>query len=119
MKRALLFVAAAAFVALGMTGAAREAKTVIGEVVDVNCSLKKGDEGVGEAHKDCATACARRGQPLAILASDGLYILKGEWTKNNNEKLIEFIAAKVEAAGEVTEVNGKKMLVLSSVKLAK
>jgi hypothetical protein len=118
MKRAMLAVIMAAIVGFGAAASAREASTVTGEVVSLNCYLKNKTEAVGEAHKDCAVLTARRGGPLAILTADELYIVKGEWTKNKNERLIDFIATRVTATGEVVDVNGKKMINVTDVTAA-
>jgi hypothetical protein len=118
-RTAIAILAVFAIVALGAGLSAREVQTVTGEVIDLNCYLKKGDAGHGEAHKECAIACAKRGEPLAILAPDGFYAIKGDWTKNKNEKLIEWIAQTVRATGEVREVNGKKLILLTDIEPAK
>jgi hypothetical protein len=118
MKRAVLYVLAAA-VALGVSVGAREVQTVSGELIALNCYLKNKADATGAAHKDCAVANARQGQPLAILAGTEFYIIKGDWTKNKNEKLIDFVAMKVNATGDVVEMNGKKLINLTDVSTAK
>src|SRR5262245_9166626 len=50
--------------------------TVKGEVVDLWCYLEGGDRGPSK--KQCATACAKAGNPIGILDSDGkLYVAAG------------------------------------------
>jgi len=50
--------------------------TVKGEVVDLWCYLEGGDRG--PAKKQCATACAKAGNPIGILDSAGnLYVAAG------------------------------------------
>lgn len=94
-------------------------KTVTGEVVHQGCYLKRGAEkGSGPAHADCALACAKKGLPLAIVAEDGLYVITGDYTKDNNAKLLEFVAKKVEATGEVTEQDGTKRIAVTAIKVA-
>lgn len=117
MRKILAVAAAAAFVASVSLFA--ETKTVKGEVVDVACQLKKAPGGQGEAHKGCANVCAKKGAAMGILASDGVYEISGDYAANNNAKLIEFVAAQVEATGDVTEKDGKKIITVNSMKAAK
>ena len=64
-------------------------------------------------HESCAVSCAKRGSPMGILASDGVYLIAGDYTKENNKRLIEYVAKKVEAKGEVTEKDGKKTIAVT------
>lgn len=53
-----------------------ERATVRGEVVDLWCYLEGGDRGPEK--KQCATACAKAGNPIGILDSKGnLYVAAG------------------------------------------
>ena len=117
MRKVLAIAAAAAFVASASLLA--ETKTVKGEVVEIACHTKKGAGGSGEAHKGCATGCAKKGHAMGILASDSVYEIAGDYSANNNAKLIEFVAAQVEATGDVTEKDGKKIITVTSMKAAK
>ena len=92
--------------------------TVKGEVVDVACSTKKGEGGKGEAHAGCAMACARKGLPVGILTADAIYTVVGDYAANSNAKLLDFVARKVVATGEVTEKDGVKSINVKSIKLA-
>ena len=96
-----------------------ESRTVRGEVVDLQCSTEKARSGRGEAHGACAMDCARRGQPLAILADDALYLIAGDYTANNNAKLLDFVARRVEAKGQVEEKDGKRIITVASMALVK
>lgn len=118
MRKILAIAAAAALVAASASLFA-ESKTVKGEVVEVACHTKKGAGGHGDAHKGCATACAKKGNAMGILASDAVYEIAGDYTADNNAKLLEFVAAQVEATGEVSEKDGKKIITVSSIKAAK
>ncbi len=61
--------------------------------------------------KDCAIACAKKGQPLALLASDGqVYTIAGGLAANNNAKLIPHISHTVEITGDAVAMNGKMMI---------
>jgi hypothetical protein len=95
-------------------GVAAEPRTVAGEVVDVRCYEKTADN-TGNAHVDCALSCARRGATLGILAADGVYIITGEYTAAANTRLIEFVARRVEATGEVTERDGHRTIRVRSI----
>jgi hypothetical protein len=108
--------AAAAFVASVSLAAAET--TIKGEVVDVQCQLKKAPGGQGDAHKGCANACAKKGAQMGILTGDAVYEIQGDYSANNNAKLLEFVAAQVEATGEVTEKDGKKIITVTSMKAA-
>jgi hypothetical protein len=91
--------------------------TVKGEVVDLPCY--EGKNGArGEAHKGCAISCAKRGNQLAIVedGTNTVYAISGDYSANKNEKLVGFVAEKVEAKGAVTEKDGKKWLAVSSIK---
>jgi hypothetical protein len=92
-----------------------EPATLRGEVIDVQCHLRSGDN-VGEDHEDCALSCAKKGATMGILAEDGVYIITGEFAAAANEKLIEFVARQVEATGEVTEREGTKLIEIASLK---
>src|SRR5438552_3846733 len=53
-----------------------ERATIKGEVVDLWCYLEGGDRG--PAKKDCATACAKAGNPIGVLDAKGnLYVTAG------------------------------------------
>jgi hypothetical protein len=116
MRKILAVAAAAALMASASLFA--ESKTVKGEVVDIACHTKKGEGGHGEGHKGCATACAKKGAAMGIMASDAVYEIAGDYAANSNAKLVEFVATQVEATGEVSEKDGKKIITVSSMKAA-
>ena len=109
---ALVLVSAVITVPLGAA-----ATTLKGEVVDVQCNLKDA-KNKGADHADCALSCARRGGTMGLLTADGVYTITGDYTRENNRKLIEFVAKQVEATGEVTEKDGKKLIELSALAAA-
>lgn len=117
MRKIYAVIAAAAFVASTSVFAADT--TVKGEVVDVACQVKKAPGGQGEAHKGCAEACAKRGSQMGILTADAVYVIEGDYAANKNEKLLPFVAAQVEATGQVSEKDGKKVITVTSMKAAK
>ena len=117
MRKILAVAAAAALMASASLFA--ETKTVRGEVVDVACHTKKAPGGHGDSHKGCATACAKKGAAMGIMASDAVYEIAGDFAANSNAKLLEFVATEVEATGEVTEKDGKKIMTVTSMKASK
>jgi type 1 fimbria pilin len=119
MRKILAIAAGAAFVAFLSAPILAADITVKGEVVDVACSMSKGDGGKGAAHAACAMSCAKRGQPVGILTADAIYEVTGDWAADKNAKLLDFVAKQVEVTGEVTEKDGKKMLNVKSMKLVK
>jgi hypothetical protein len=114
-----MFAVAAAAALFASASLFAETKTVKGEVVDVQCQVKKAPGGQGAAHKGCAEACAKKGAAMGILTSDAVYEIQGDYAASNNAKLHEFVSAQVEATGEVTEKDGKKIINVTSMKAAK
>ena len=93
-------------------------ETVKGKVVDMNCYTKDKVNNAGVDHKmpadtkDCAIACAKKGQPLALLTEDGkVYEIAGGLAANNNAKLIAHISHTVEITGDTMAMPGNKMMV--------
>ena len=122
MRKFFAAVTAAAFVlALGAPAFAKET-TVTGKVVDQTCYLKD-KANTGDAHgakADCATACAKRGAPLAVLTDDGkLYQITGGLAADNNAKLVAHVSHTVEVTGDVSEKDGKMMIAADSLKMVK
>jgi hypothetical protein len=117
MRKIVSFVAGAALVALMASPVLAEDTKVTGELVDVACAVKKAPGGKGDDHAACAMSCAKRGQPQGIMTADAIYTITGDYTADNNAKLIDFVAKKVEVTGEVTEKDGQKMIAVKSIKL--
>jgi len=117
MRKLFAAVVAVGFVvALGAPAFAKET-TVKGEVVDQTCYMKDHAKS-GEAHKECATTCAKKGAPMAILTEDGkLYQITGGLAADNNAKLVAHVSHKVEITGDVTEKDGKMMIAADSLKM--
>ncbi len=117
MKKLMVGLAAFTFVGLafvGSVGAAAET-TVMGKLKDVKCA---GDGKVDEAGSDsdaCATSCAKRGETMAVIAKDGMYIITGKYAEDKNEKVIPFIGKNLTVKGTVTEKDGKKMIDVTSI----
>lgn len=103
-------IAVATAVALVGSSVGADVTTVRGEVVAAACLLAEGDAGRGDAHGAHAMAVAKRGEPMAILADDGLYLVVGDYTANANAKLLDFVARRVEAKGTIGEQDGRKTI---------
>ena len=122
MRRMFAGLTVAAFVvALGAPAFAKE-ETVKGQVVDQTCFLKD-KANTGNDHgdmKDCATICAKKGQPMAILTEDGkLYQITGGLAADKNAKLIAHISHTVEITGDVTEKDGKMSIAADTLTMLK
>jgi hypothetical protein len=94
-------------------------RTVTGEVVELGCSLSQGKADRGEAHAACAMSCARRGNQMAILTADAVYLVDGDYTANRNAKLLDFVARQVEAKGTITEQDGTLRINVASMAVVK
>lgn len=117
------FAVTAFVVALGASAFAAT-ETVKGKIVDQTCYTKDMKANAGQDHKmpqdvkDCATACAKKGAPLAILTEDGkLYQITGGLAADMNAKLIPHISHTVEVTGDVTEKEGKKMIASADLRM--
>jgi hypothetical protein len=95
------------------------AETVKGQIVDMACyNADKSNTGVDHKMpkgdtKDCATACAKAGQPLALLTSDGkVYQISGSLAADKNAKLIPHVSHTVEITGDTMDHGGGKMMIM-------
>jgi hypothetical protein len=109
MHRVLAVLSVTAFVAAASTAVFAEAKTIKGEVIDVQCQAKKA-ENIGADHENCAMSCAKRGGKMGILTDSGVYVLSGDYTAENNKKLLPYVAKQVTVTGEVLEHDGQKTI---------
>src|SRR5476649_278913 len=118
MRKMFAGLSIAAFVlALGVPAFAKT-ETVKGKVVDMGCyKADKSNTGVDHKMKDgdtkdCAIGCAKSGQPLALLTSDGkVYEISGGLAADKNAKLIAHISHTVEVTGDVMDHGGGKMMI--------
>jgi hypothetical protein len=92
-------------------------QTITGDVIDVQCTLDDAKNADAD-HVDCALSCARRGARMGILTDEGIYTIAGEYTRDNNRKLLAFVARPVEASGEVTEKDGVRVITVTSIREA-
>jgi hypothetical protein len=124
MRKLFAGVVAAAFVfALGAPAFAKT-ETVKGQIVDQACyKMDKSNTGVDHKMpkgdtKDCALGCAKAGQPLALLTSDGkVYQISGSLAAEKNAKLIAHVSHTVEITGDVMNHDGKMMIMGENLKM--
>lgn len=93
-------------------------QTIIGEVVDPACYLINGAKG--EPHKECAIACAKSGQTLAILEkkTNKLYLLLTEEPgQDPNKGAIDYVAQVVLVKGKVRSRGGALGIQVDSIEL--
>jgi hypothetical protein len=94
--------------------------TVKGYVLDSACAFTKGLKKPVSA--ECATACAKAGSPLVILADSGtIYWPIADTTPSSgqNERLLPFAGQKVTATGKVFERGGSSALVIEKIEAQK
>ena len=90
--------------------------TVTGEVVDLWCYLGGGDRG--PAKRQCATACAKGGNPIGILDSAGnLYVAAGlKDHQPAHALLLAKMSDEVTVSGTVVKKGGVQMIYIDTVK---
>jgi predicted metal-binding protein len=90
----------------------------------MSCYMKDKVNNTGIDHKmpadtkECATACAKRGRPMALLTSDGkVYQIAGDLAADNNAKLVPHIAHTVSITGDTMDDKGTMMIHASELKM--
>jgi hypothetical protein len=93
-----------------------EEVTVKGEVIDLWCYLEGGDHGA--EHKDCATMCAKAGNPIGILDEKGnIYVVMGlKEHQPGKELLSDKMAETVTVKGTLVKKGGVQAIYVKSVK---
>ena len=93
-----------------------ERATIKGEVVDMWCYLEGGDRG--PAKKDCATACAKGGNPIGIFDAKGnLYVAAGLKDHQPAQTLLlGKMSDEVTVTGTMVKKGGVQMIYVESVK---
>jgi hypothetical protein len=105
---------------LAWSSDAGKAITVKGYVLDSACAFTKGLKKPISA--DCATACAKAGSPLVILADNGtIYWPIADTTPSSgqNDKLLPFAGQKVTASGQSFERGGSTAIVIEKIEAQK
>src|SRR5258707_3701102 len=92
-----------------------ERATIKGEAVDLWCYLEGGDRG--PAKKECATACAKAGNPIGILDAKGnVYVASGlEDHQPARDLLLQKMSEQVSATGTLVTKGGMKRFFIKSV----
>jgi hypothetical protein len=102
--------------AVVLSSADTSSVTITGYVIDSACTFTK-DLGK-PISKQCATACAKAGSQLVILADDGtIYwpIAATTPSSGQNPKLLPFAADKVTVTGKVYQRGGSKAIVIDKI----
>jgi len=89
--------------------------TTKGELVDMWCYFEGGDHGAD--HKACSTACAKAGNPIGLLQSDGqVYVLAGmQDHQPAKDMLVDHMNDNVTVKGTLVSKGGINMLYVSEV----
>lgn len=91
-------------------------RTIVGEVIDPSCWIINGAGGKG--HAECAAACAKAGQTLAILEkkTNKVYILAGDKPgEDPNKGVAEYVGQPVLVKGRVYARGGAIGLRVESI----
>jgi hypothetical protein len=117
MRKFFTGVSVAAFVvALGVPAFAKT-ETIKGELVDQACYTKDA-KNMGDSHKECAVTCAKKGQTVALVTTDGkVYSIAGDLAGEKNAKMVAHMTHTVEITGDVTEKDGKMTITSDSLKM--
>jgi hypothetical protein len=118
MRRICVGLAATAFVAAVASPTFAKMETVAGVLVDDECYLEnKANTTQKHAMKNgpvetCATSCAKKGKPVALVTKDGRkYVVVGQYTANKNQNLIAHMTHSVELTGNVTSARDGSMTI--------
>lgn len=110
---------AACLIAAAAVVGAVDYRTVQGEITAPTCTAAAEAEAAGESPAARTMRCARQGLPMAIRTADGLFHIAGDYTANNNAKLLDFVAKPVEAKGQVTERDGRMTINVAAMVVRK
>jgi hypothetical protein len=102
--------------AVAMAQPKGERVTVTGEVVEMWCYLEAGDRGAGK--KACATACAKAGNPIALVDDKGqLFMLAGlKSHQPAQELLLDKMSERVTVTGTLVKNPHAQMIYIESVR---
>jgi hypothetical protein len=116
-KAASVLIAICLFAALLFAGSdTGKSVSVNGYVLDSACAFTKGLQKPISAQ--CATACAKAGSPLVILADNGtIYWPIADTTPSagQNDKLMPFAGQRVTASGKVYARGGSSAIVIEKI----
>jgi len=109
MRRICVGLAATVLVVASGLPAFAKMETVSGVLVDEACYMEN-KANTKERHamksgpvETCATSCAKKGKPVALVTTDNRkYVVIGQYTANKNQILIPYMAHTVKLTGDVT-----------------
>ncbi len=100
-------------------------QTITGRLIDQSC-YKDNHSNVFADHempdgepvaRGCAVSCAKAGQPVALLTSDGkVFIVVGAFAADNNAKLVPYMTQTVTLTGDVSEKAGAATIAATDLK---
>lgn len=91
--------------------------TLTGQVIDMNCFVTMGASGAG--HKTCASACAKAGVALAILADGNIYMpVSAKPGDPQNSRLEPFAEGRVKVTGTHRMSNGIHTIEIKTIAAA-
>jgi hypothetical protein len=109
MRKMVVGLAATAFVAMFVSPALAKMETITGLLVDQECYAEnKANTKQKHAMKhgpieNCATSCAKKGQPVALVTPEGkVYLVIGQYTANKNSSLVAYMAHTVAMTGAIS-----------------
>ena len=93
-----------------------ETVTVTGEAVDMWCYFEAGDRGA--AKKACATACAKAGNPIAVVDPQGhLYVAAGlKSHQPAHDLLLQKMNEQVTVTGTLVKKGDNQMIYIDTVR---
>ena len=116
--RVVSFAVSAALLAVSMVTAQPKGPrvTATGEVVELWCYLEAGDRG--PAKKECATACAKAGNPIALVDDKGaVFVLAGlKSHQPAHELVLARMSERVTVSGTLVKNPNAQMIYVDTVK---
>jgi hypothetical protein len=124
MKKLSALVSTGAMLLAFALPVAAATETLTGTVIDKSC-YDHDKTATGNDHKmggkdvtACAAACAKKGQPVALLTSDGkVYTIKGGLAADNNAKLVAHMGHTVSITGDVAGAGGDATITAADLKM--
>ncbi len=93
--------------------------TITGEIVEATCYVKKGAQGLGPEHRDCAIRCIKEGRPPFVRdeATGQLYLATfPDSSAEERERWLSQVGSRVRVTGKVQERDGLRLLEVEEVR---